>query len=72
MGIFDKVDQFSMNRDLKDNFRVYRRKSAIVFGQKDESNIAYPIMYLSRPRWISEEDFQELVNSIQIQFAIKK
>lgn len=40
------------------------RKSIILYKQQD--GIATPVMYLSKPRWISEKDFMDFYGKLQI------
>lgn len=68
MSIFDNLRSFEFDRNRKQIFGV---KSGIVWGHSNKTNGMYPILYISKPRNISQEDYEELLNCIDIQF-IKK
>lgn len=40
------------------------RKSIILYKQQD--GMATPVMYLSKPRWISEKDFMDFYSKLEI------
>ena len=40
------------------------RKSIILYKQQD--GMATPVMYLTKPRWLSDEEFMETFNSMKI------
>ena len=40
------------------------RKSIILYKYQD--GIATPVMYMSKPRWISDEDFIEFFSKLEI------
>ena len=71
MSIFDKLSSFFIERNLKTARKTFRRKSGIIFAMREGTGTFYPIMYLSKPKGVTEEEFQELLNHIDIQF-IKK
>jgi len=43
------------------------RKSIILYKHQD--GMATPVMYLSKPRWISDEEFMEFFKRMQIYIA---
>ena len=40
------------------------RKSIILYKQQD--GMATPVMYLSKPRWVSDEEFNEFFNNLEV------
>lgn len=64
MSIFEKIKSFSIDKNKEQQFGV---KSAIVWG--NSNNSTFPILYLSKPRHISEEEFRELIDAISIEFV---
>ena len=40
------------------------RKSIILYKQQD--GLATPVMYLSKPRWVSDEEFNEFFNNLEV------
>lgn len=71
MSIFRKFIGFCVEKDLEVVQRLFRRKSGIIYGRRKDTNSYIPIMYLSKPKWVTEEEFQELLNAIDIQFLKK-
>jgi len=68
MSIFDNLRSFEFDRNRKQIFGV---KSGIVWGHSNKTNGMYPILYISKPKNISQEDYEKLLDCIEIQF-IKK
>ena len=63
MSIFDRLKSFEFDKNRKHIFGI---KSGIVWGNGEKGTS--PILYISKPKHVSQEDFEELVNSIDIQF----
>ena len=55
----------------KNKNKVFGIKSGIVWGHSKDSNSSFPLLYISKPKSISNEDFEVLLNSINIEFIIK-
>lgn len=68
MSIFDKIKSFEFD---KNETKIFRIKSAIVWGHSSRTNGSFPILYIRKPKGITEEEYRELIDSINIQF-IKK
>ena len=68
MSIFDKLKSFEFDRNKNRNFG---RKCGIIWGNSKEGNFMFPLLYISKPKHVSEEEYKELLDSIDIQF-IKK
>lgn len=68
MSIFNKLRSFSFDKNEKHIFGI---KSAIVWGHSNISNSESPILYISKPKHISQEEYEELLDSIDIQFTRK-
>jgi len=66
MSIFDKLKSFEFDKNKN---KIYGIKSAIIWGNTETGTS--PILYISKPKHVSQEDYNELLNSIDIQF-IKK
>jgi len=67
MSIFDDLKSFSFDTNKQ---KLYGLKSGIVWGNYERGGSS-PILYISKPKHLSQEDFDELLDSIDIQF-IKK
>ena len=46
------------------------RKSVIIF--KEVGNVASPIMYIKKPKWLSEKDFNDYMDAMQISINLNK
>jgi len=66
MSIFDRLKSFEFDKNKN---KIYGLKSAIIWGN-DERGTS-PILYISKPKHVSLEDYNELLNSIDIQFLKK-
>lgn len=54
--------------DKKPN--VFGLKSAVIWGHSSKSNSMYPLLYLRKPKGISQEEYTQLLDAIQIKFII--
>ena len=63
MSIFDEIKSFSYDKNRE---RLYGIKSAIVWGHSKDSNTIFPLLYISKPRSISQEDYELLLDKLQI------
>jgi hypothetical protein len=66
MSILDDIKSFEYISNLKHQFGI---KSGIVWGNSKHSNSCYPILYISKPKNISQEDYEILLNSLRIEFV---
>lgn len=69
MGILNEIRSFEFDKNRK---KIFGIKSGIVWGHSKDTNVSFPMLYISKPKWITEEQFNELLNSIDIQFLISK
>jgi len=65
MSIFDDISSFEFDKNRKQLFGI---KSGIVWGHSKNTNGIFPMLYISKPQYISQEDFELLLNSIDINF----
>lgn len=68
MSIFDKIRSIEFDRN---KIKIFGIKSAVVWGHSKEENAAFPLLYVTKPKHISIEEYEELLDSMDIQF-IKK
>jgi hypothetical protein len=61
--ILDKIRSFEFDKNRN---KIFGIKSAIVWGHSNETNGMFPLLYISKPRNISQEDFELLIDNIQI------
>ena len=69
MSIFKDLKSFEFSTNKEHAFGV---KSGIVWGNSNKSNCVYPLLYISKPKGISEEDYNELLDSLEIAFIKKE
>lgn len=64
MNILDSIRSFEFDKNRKFVFGI---KSGIVWGHSNKSNSSFPMLYISKPKNISQEDFELLLDKIQIE-----
>jgi len=65
MSVFDDIRSFEFDRNRKHHFGV---TSGIVWGHSKNTNESFPLLYIAKPKHISQEDFELLLDSIDIRF----
>jgi hypothetical protein len=68
MNIFNQIKSFEFDRNKSHKYGI---KSGIIWAYSNQSNCCYPMLYISKPKGISQEDFELLLDSIDINFRIK-
>lgn len=68
MNILKKIKSFEYDKNRKGLFGI---KSGIVWGHATETNGMFPLLYISKPKHIRQEDFEDLLDSLNIEFIIK-
>lgn len=63
MNILDDVKSIEFDRNKHNNFNI---KSGILWGHKKSKNVSFPLLYISKPKHISKEDFEFLLDKIII------
>lgn len=63
MNILDKIKSFEYD---KNRCHILGIKSAVIWGHLKDSNSLFPLLYISKPRNISQEDYELLLNKIDI------
>ncbi len=63
MTILDKIKSFEFDKNRNAIFGI---KSGIVWGHSKDTNGIFPILYISKPKSISQEDFELLLDKIDI------
>lgn len=67
MSIFKNIKSFEFD---KNKSRLFGIKSGIIWGHRVDKSAIFPLLYISKPKAISQEDFEELLNSIEINFKL--
>lgn len=67
-NILSTIKSFEYDKNRSNVFGI---KSAIIWGHSNKSNSIFPILYISKPKHITQEDFEVLLDSLNIEL-IKK
>lgn len=63
MNILDEIKSITFDKNRTELFGI---KSGILWGHSKDTNVSYPLLYISKPKQISQEDFEVLLDSIKI------
>jgi hypothetical protein len=63
MAITDNIRTIEFDRNRRKTFRI---KSGIIWGHSNKTNSSYPLLYISKPRGVSKEDFEYLLDHLDI------
>lgn len=66
MNFISKFKSFSFDKNRDKNFGI---KSAILWGYETDSSCG-AIAYITKPKHVSQEDFDELLDSIKLSIKI--
>ena len=61
--ILDQIKSFEYDKNRKKLFGI---KSAIIWGHSNRTNSIFPMLYISKPKHISQEDYELLLDKLQI------
>lgn len=61
--ILDGISSFEYDKNRNNIFGI---KSGIVWGHSNKSNSSFPMLYISKPKGISKEDFDLLLDKLEI------
>jgi len=67
-NILKKIRSFEYDKNRKAIFGI---KSAIVWGHSKNTNGIFPMLYISKPKKISQADFELLLDSLEIELKHK-
>jgi len=62
-NILESIKSFSYDKNRSAMFGI---KSAIVWGNSNETNGIFPMLYISKPKHISQSDYELLLNKLDI------
>jgi hypothetical protein len=66
MTIFDKYRDFEFDRNKN---KIFGIKSGIIWGHSRKINSISPLVYISKPKHVSQEEFDEILEKIRISFV---
>ncbi len=69
MSIFNRIKSFEFD---KNRTKILGIKSGIVWGTHITKNSSAPILYISKPKHVTQDEFEELLDSMQISFVKSK
>jgi len=61
--ILDDIKSFEYDKNRK---KIFGIKSGIVWGYSKHTNGIFPLLYISKPKSISQKDFEILLDKIDI------
>lgn len=64
MKITEKIKSFEYDKNRKGIFGI---KSAVVWGHLKDKNQSFPLLYITKPKGISQSDYELLLDKIDIQ-----
>ena len=63
-NILDSIKSFGYDKNRNGIFGL---KSAVVWGHSKESNSIFPLLYISKPKSVRQEDYELLLDKIDIE-----
>ncbi len=55
-------------KSREQNKKLFRTSNGILWADQNGRNQYYPILYLKKPKYLSEEEFQKLLDKLEITF----
>lgn len=68
MSILDDIRSIEYDRNRKSIFGI---KSAIIWGHSKSSNSCSPLLYISKPKSVSKEDFEYLLDRLKVEIHLE-
>ena len=65
MSILKEIKAYEYDRNKRKEFGI---KSGIVWGHSNKVNAVFPLLYISKPKGISQQDFEILLDRLDITF----
>jgi len=67
--ILDQIKSFEYDKNRNSVFGI---KSAIIWGHSNRVNGIFPMLYISKPKHISQEDYELLLDNLEIGITCPK
>lgn len=64
MNILEKINSFEYD---KNRTKIFGIKSAIIWGINKENKHQFPMLYISKPKHISQADFELILDRLELQ-----
>lgn len=62
-NILQKISSFEYDKNRN---KIFGIKSAIIWGHSKDTNSSFPMIYISKPKSVSQADFELLLDKIDI------
>ena len=69
MTIIDKIRSIEYD---KNRSKIFRIKSAILWGHSKCTNSTFPLLYISKPKHITQEEYEDLLDRLEINLKVFK
>ena len=69
MNIIENLRSIEYDKNEDNKFNI---KSGIVWGHSKITNGCYPILYISKPKHLSREDFKYLLDHLKLSFRVEE
>lgn len=63
MNILESIRSFEFDKNRK---KIFGINSGIVWGHSNKINGSFPMLYISKPKSVSQEDFELLLEKLDI------
>lgn len=63
MSILDEIKSFEYDKNRRGLFGI---KSGIVWGNKMDDSGMFPLLYIYKPKHISQQDFELILDKLEI------
>lgn len=69
MAILEELRSCEFDKNEK---RLFGIKSPIMWGHSKRSNGTYPLFYIRKPKGITQEDFDDIINHLEFTIYLNK
>ena len=69
MTIIDKIRSIEYD---KNRSKIFGIKSAILWGHSKDTNSTFPLLYISKPKYITQEEYEDLLDRLEINLKVFK
>jgi hypothetical protein len=66
-NILERISSFEYDKNRN---KIFGIKSAIIWGHSKDTNSSFPIAYISKPKNVSQTDFELLLDKIDIEIRL--
>lgn len=69
MTIIDKIRSIEYDKNRR---KIFGIKSAILWGHSKDTNGTFPLLYISKPKHITQEEYEDLLDRLEINLKVFK